>query len=45
MALVIRRSRPYLYKSVRKGDRGTSAYLGSGMFALAARQAEAERRQ
>ena len=48
MALVIRGNRAYEYRSVRRGGRATSEYLGGGMSAECARyfqrEAEAERR-
>lgn len=34
MGLVYRNGRPYLYKSVRRGGRVTSEYVGSGEDAL-----------
>jgi hypothetical protein len=34
MAVVHRNDRPYLYRSVRRGGRVTSEYLGSGQNAL-----------
>src|SRR5262245_66561849 len=34
MALVFRNGRPYLYKSIRRGGKVTSQYVGSGEDAL-----------
>ncbi len=43
MALVYRNGRPYLYRSVRRGGRVTSEYLGRGIDAQLIAALEADR--
>ncbi len=44
MALVYRNGRPYLYRSVRRGGRVTSEYLGRGIDAQLIAALEADER-
>ena len=45
MAIAHRNGRPYLYRSVRRGGRVTSEYVGQGEFALLFGALEADQRE